>query len=112
MKRTVMLTAGLMLAGMTALGLANENMNSGASVPSVESKPAASTAPAEAKPAANVESAKPVASNSKSEVLPSKEGTTASQKMTPGHPAVMGKTDKKETANVESAKPVASNSKS
>ena len=99
MKRTVMLTAGLMLAGMTALGLANENMNSGASVPSVESKPAASTAPAEAKPAANVESAKPVASNSKSEVLPSKEGMPA-QHAAPASPAVTGKTDKKETAAV------------
>jgi len=96
-----MLTAVLTLAGMTALGSAHAGMNSGASVPSAESKPAA-----------NVEATKPVASNSKSEVLPSKEGTAASHKMTHRHRAVTGKTEKKETANVEATKPVASNSKS
>jgi len=100
MKRTVMLTAILTLAGMTTLGLARADMNSGASVPSAESKPAA-----------NVESAKPAASNGKSDVLPSKEGMPA-QHMAQGSPAVTGKTDKKETANVESTKPVASNGKS
>ncbi len=39
MKRTVMLTAALMFAGMTSLSLAHENMNSG--------KPAPSRGPAE-----------------------------------------------------------------
>ena len=88
MKRTVMLTAVLTLAGMTALGSAHAGMNSGASVPSAESKPAA-----------NVESAKPAASNSKSDVLPSKEGMPA-QHAAQGSPAVTGKTEKKETASV------------
>src|SRR5262245_38691637 len=111
MKRTVMLTAILTLAGMTTLGLARADMNSGASVPSAESKPAASAVPAAAKPAANVESAKPAASNGKSDVLPSKEGMPA-QHAAQGSPAVTGKTEKKETANVESTKPVASNGKS
>ncbi|HEV8712216.1 MAG TPA: hypothetical protein VGX03_05235, partial [Candidatus Binatia bacterium] len=41
----------------------------------------------------------PVAANSKSEVLPSKEGTP-SQNMAQGSPAVTGKTEKKETASV------------
>lgn len=66
MKRTVMLTTALMFAGMTSLSLAHENMTAGKPAPSVESKPAASTAPAEAKPVANVESAKqPVTMNGK-----------------------------------------------
>jgi hypothetical protein len=70
------------------------------------------TGKTEKKETANVESTKPVASNSKSEVLPSKEGTAASHKMTHRHRVVTGKTEKKGTANVESTKPVASNSKS
>jgi hypothetical protein len=100
MKRTVTLTAALMFAGMTSLGLANENMNANKPAPSMESKPAASMAPAEVKPMANVESAKqPVASNSKNEVLPSKEGT-ASQKVIPGSPAIVEKTEKKDTSSM------------
>ena len=101
MKRIVTLTAVLMFAGMGSLILAHENMNSSTSAPAVESMPAANTAPAATKPAANVESAKqPVAANSKSEVLPSKEGTTASHSMAQGSPAVTGKTEKKETSSV------------
>jgi hypothetical protein len=99
MKRTVMLTAALMFAGMTSLSLAHENLNSGKPAPSVESKPAASPAPAEAKPVANVESAKqPVTMNGKSETSPSKVETAAPQKVAQGSPAVTEKTDKKETS--------------
>ena len=101
MKRTVMLTAALMFAGMTSLSLAHENMNSGKPAPSVESKPAASTAPAEAKPVANVESAKrPVAMSGKNETSPSKVETATPQKVVQGSPAVTEKTgtEKKETS--------------
>jgi len=101
MKRTVMLTAALMFAGMTSLSLAHENMTTGKPAPSVESKPAVSTAPAEAKPVANVESAKqPVTMNGKSETSPSKVENAPSQKVTQGSPAVTEKTktEKKETS--------------
>lgn len=75
MKLTVMLTAAaLMFTGMTSLGLANENTATSKTTPSVQGQPAASTAPAEAKPVANVGAAKqPVAMNEKSTVQPSKE---------------------------------------
>jgi hypothetical protein len=102
MKRTVMLTAtALMFAGMTSLSLAHENMTTGKPAPSVESKSAVSTAPAEAKPVANVESAKqPVAMNGKSETSPSKVENAPSQKVAQGSPAVTEKTktEKKETS--------------
>jgi len=102
MKRIVILTTALMFAGMTSLSLAHENMDSGKSSPSVESKPAASTAPAEAKPAANVESAKqPMAMHGKKKASLSKRGTGVSQKVAQGSPAVTEKpagTKKKETS--------------
>ena len=102
MKRIVILTTALMFAGMTSLSLAHENMDSGKSSPSVESKPAASTAPAEAKPAAKVESAKqPVALHGKKKASLSKRGTDVSQKVAQGSPAVTEKpaeTKKKETS--------------
>ncbi len=101
MKRTVMLTAALMFAGMTSLSLAHENMTTSKPAPSLESKPAVSTAPAEAKLVANVESAKqPVTMNGKSEASPSKVENAPSQKVAQGSPAVTGKTktEKKETS--------------
>lgn len=101
MKRTVMLTAAaLMFTGMTTLGLTNENTASGKTTPSVQSQPAASTAPTEAKPTANVESTKqPVVMNEKSAVQPSKE-QPASPKVAQSSPTVTEKpgADKKETA--------------
>jgi len=103
MKRTVILTTALMFAGMTSLSLAAENLNSGKPVPSVESKAAASTAPVEAKPVGNVESAKqPATMSGKNETSPSKVESSTSQKVAQGSPAVTEKTgtEKKETSSV------------
>jgi len=104
MKRTVTLTAALMFAGMTTLSLANENMNAGKPAPSVENKTAASTAPAEAKPVANVEQGKqPVVTPGKSETVSSKEVTATTPKVDHSSPATTekaGMSEKKETSSV------------
>jgi hypothetical protein len=124
MKRTVTLTAALMFAGMTTLGLASENMNAGNSASSMESKPAASTAPVAANPAANVEHGKqPVVAQGKSETTASKEVTTTSQKAVQSNPPAADKSEmneKKETSSVTTTshtkkaehKPTAMNGKS
>ena len=124
MKRTVTLTAALMFAGVTSLGLANENMNAGNSAASMESKPAASTAPVAANPAANLEHEKqPVVTQGKSETAASKEVTTTSHKTVQSNPPAAEKSElneKKETSSVTTTshakkaeqKPTAMNSKS
>jgi hypothetical protein len=102
MKHTVTLTAAaLMFAGMTSLSLAGENKNAHSMTPSVAGQPAASPTPAEAKPVANVESGKqPATMNGKTEVAPSKEGATPSEKVAQTGPAATEKsvTEKKETS--------------
>jgi len=100
MKRTVTLTAAaLMFAGMTSLSLANENSTVNKPAPSVSGQPAASPPSVEAKPVANVESGKqPAAMSSKSEAVPSKEGTAPSEKVVQSSPTVTEKTEKKETS--------------
>ncbi|MBI3303509.1 MAG: hypothetical protein HYZ72_15705 [Deltaproteobacteria bacterium] len=107
MKRTVTLTAAaLMLAGMTSLSLAHENMTEGKSTPAVQGQPAASTAPVAAKPGVNAAQDKqPAVVSGKSEVQPSKEQPAAPQKVVQGRNTTAEKTvtEKKETSTVTPA---------
>jgi hypothetical protein len=102
MKRTVMLTAtALMFAGMTSLSLAGEHKNTASTTPSASGQLAANPAPAEAKPVANVEAEKqPATMNGKTEVAPSKESSSSSEKVAQSSPATPEKngTEKKEAS--------------